>query len=284
MNISDSTGPMRRRMAVIVQVFFVTAYNRLKNLSGDLPSLRAFSSWALMVSILLFMVSGCGYREELENAKQQIEKQNSEVRRLTDQVSRLDQEKIRLNDDSKILVEKNTQMQRELEGLNKSKAALAAENKEITTKISAADAEITSLKSEKDRLTKEVEKLEKRVAELAPPSPPPTPIPTEVGPQAAKQQGDPSPCDQVVAFMKASEGVIRRQKGTERTKSLEQVKQQYAGRMKGAPEKAIKAAEDWVKEAAKLWDKSSDDSTFRLLQLRNIVLETCEKSPGQAGF
>lgn len=284
MNISDSTGPMRRMPAAIIQAISQTACGRLGNFSRDLPSFRAFSSWALMVSILLFMVSGCGYKEEFENAKQQIEKQNSEVRRLTDQVARLDQEKTRLSDDSKILVEKNTQMQRELDGLIKAKAALSAENKEITTKISAADAEITSLKSEKDRLTKEVEKLEKRLAELAPPSPPPTTIPTEVGPPSAKQQTDLSPCDQVVAFMKASEGVIRRQKGTERTKSLEQVKQQYAARMKGAPEKAIKAAEDWVKEAAKLWDKSSDDSTFRLLQLRNIVLEACEKSPGQAGF
>jgi hypothetical protein len=84
--------------------------------------------------------------------------------------------------------------------------------------------------------------------------------------------------------MKASEGIVRQHKGTERTKLLEQVRQQYAPRMKGAPEKAIKAAENWVKEGSKFWDQSGGDGVFSLLQLRNTVLEACGKSPDAAGL
>ena len=98
---------------------------------------------------------------------------------------------------------------------------------------------------------------------MAPPPKSPAAMPTEVGPQSAKQPEELSPCDAVVAFMKASEAVVRQQKGTERTKSLEQVKQQFAPRMKGAPEKAIKAAEDWVKEGTKFWDQSRGDGSVQ---------------------
>jgi hypothetical protein len=177
-------------------------------------------------------------------------------------------------------------MQGELDDLNKAKASLFAEIKEIKKKDSQAEEEIASLKSEKVRLVQEIEELKKRVADLAPRpiSPAPVPVPTEVDPGSAKQREEPNPCDAVIAFMRASEAIVRQQKGTERTKSLELVKQQYAPRMKGAPEKAIKAAEDWVKEGTNFWDKSSDDSTFRLLQLRNTVLDACSKSPSGAGF
>ena len=84
--------------------------------------------------------------------------------------------------------------------------------------------------------------------------------------------------------MKVSEQVVRQQKGKERATWLEQVKKQYTPRMQGAPAKAIKAAEDWVKEGTKFWDQSPDDAVFRLLQLRNVVLDACGKSPDSAGF
>jgi outer membrane murein-binding lipoprotein Lpp len=275
---------MKRMMGVLGQVMAETTYRRFRSFAQGLPSLCVLSCWALIVSVLLLTVSGCGrYKEEFESAKQQIEKLNSEAKRLTAEVTLLNEEKNRLSDDSKTLSDKNARMQRELDELNKAKGVLAAENKDLKRKYGTAEEEIATLKREKAHLAKEIEELKKRMAELAPPpTPPVAATPTDIGPQSGREGS--SPCDQVLAFMKASEGIVRQHKGSERTKLLEQVKQQYAPSMKGAPEKAIRAAEDWVKEGAKFWDKSSDDSTFRLLRLRNIVLEACGKSATGAGF
>jgi outer membrane murein-binding lipoprotein Lpp len=276
---------MSRIPGVVIHIISKTAYRSFKNFSRELPSLYALFCWALVLSALLLMVSGCGrHKEELDSAKQQIEKLNSDVKRLTEETTRLKQETNRLSEESKTLSDKNARMQRDLDDLNKAKGALSAENKELQKKNKAAEEEIASLKGEKAGLVQEIEKLKKRVAELAPPPKSPAAIPTEVGPKSGKQLEDLSPCDAVLAFMKASEGIVRQHKGTKRTALLEQVKQQYAPRMKGAPEKAIKAAENWVKEGVQLWDESDADGVFQLLQLRNIVLDTCGKSPNGAGF
>jgi chromosome segregation ATPase len=267
------------------QVIWETAYRHFRGCAQKLPSFQALSCWAVIVSFSLLMVSGCGrYKEELESAKQQIQKLSSEVERLSAEVARLNQEKSRLSDDSKVVSDKNTRMQRDLDDLNKAKGSLSAENKELLKKNKAAEDEIASLNSEKARLAKEIEELKKRAAQMAPPQTSPAGMPTEVGPQSAKQPEELSPCDAIIAFMKASEAVVRQKKGTERTKSLEQVKQQFAPKMKGAPEKAIKAAENWVKEGSKFWDQTGGEGTFSLLQLRNTVLEACGKSPDAAGF
>jgi outer membrane murein-binding lipoprotein Lpp len=285
-NICDSTRLMRRILGVVIHVISETAYRRFKNFSRELPSLYPLFCWALMAGTLLFSVSGCtSYKEELDSAKQQIEKLNSDVKRLTEETARLKQEESRLRDDSKTVSNKDAQMQRELDDLSKARAALSAENKEIRKKHSVAEEQITALRLEKDQLAQEVEELKKRVTEFAsPPTPPAAAMPTEVGPKSGEPLEDLSPCDAVLAFMKASEGIVRQHKGTERTALLEQVKQQYAPRMKGAPEKAIKAAENWVKEGVQLWDESDADGVFQLLQLRNIVLDACGKSPNGPGF
>lgn len=284
MNTWDSTRPLRGVLAVTGKLF-------KKTYSGSGSSVRRFpfcctlSCWGLILAVSLLMVSGCGkYKEELESAKQQIEKLTSDNKRLTEDAASLNQEKSRLSDDLNALSDKNTRMQGELQDLNKAKAALSAENKDIKKKSIVADEEIASLKREKAQLAAEIEELKKRLAEIASPPKLPAAVSPEVGPGTAKQREESSPCDAVIAFMKASEAVVRQQKGTERTRSLEQVKEQYAPRMKGAPEKAIKAAEDWVIEGTKFWDQSSDDAVFRLLQLRNKVLEACGKSPGGTGF
>ncbi len=285
MNISDATRSMIRTLAVLGQVISQRTDRCFRRFVREMPSLHACFCWALIVSVSLLMVSGCGrHKEELESAKQQIEKLNSEVKKLTEEAARLNQEKSQLSEDFKTLSEKNTRMQQELDDVKKAKAALSAENKEMAKKNNSAEQEIASLRREKDQLAQDVEELQKRGAALAPPPKLPEATPTQGGPQSAKPLEEGSPCDAVLAFMNASEGIVRRQKGTERTKSLEQVKQEYAPRMKGAPAKAIKAAEGWVKEGSKWWDKSSSDSTFRLLQLRNAVLEACGKSPTGAGF
>jgi uncharacterized protein YoxC len=282
-NICDSTRLIRRMLGGLVPVISETTYRGFRKFSQELPSLYALFCWALIVPIFLLMISGCGrYKEELESAKQQIEKLNFDVKRLTEESARLSQEKGRLTDDFNALSDKNARTQRELDELIKAKGALSAENKEFKKKYSSAEEEITSLKAEKAKLTQEVEELKKRAANMVPPPPPLAAMPTGVPPE--KQLEELSPCDAVVAFMKASEGIIRQQKGTERTKLLEQIEQQYAPKMKGAPEKAIKAAKSWVQQGTKLWDKSDNNSSFRLLQLRNTVLEACGKSAGEAGF
>jgi len=285
MNICDSglrVGPMS---AAPRRLSSGDACGSSRRFARGLPSLDSLLCWALVVSVLLLMVSGCSrYKEEFENAKQQVDKLNSEVTRLTEEAARLNQDKIRLSNDLNALSDKNTRMQRELDDLNKAKATLSAENKEARQKNSAAEQEIASLKTEKIRMAREIEELKKRVAEMI--SPPKSPAtPTEAGTRGAKQSEEPSPCDAVVAFMKASEGVVRQQKGEERTKSLEQIREQYAPKMNGAPEKAIKAAEEWVKEGSRFWDDSSaDDAVLRLLQLRNSVLNSCGKTPREGGF
>ncbi|MBI4964204.1 MAG: hypothetical protein HY913_13075 [Desulfomonile tiedjei] len=285
MRIRDLTGPLGRMLGMPGRVLSETTNRGFRGFVREWPSLYAFSCWALIGTTLLFMLSGCGrYKEELESAKQQIEKLNSEVTRLTQESARLDQEKSSLSGDAKALSDKNTKMQRELDDLNKAKAALSTENNELKKKNSVAEEEIASLKREKDRLAQEVEQLKKRAADLEPQPKPPAPMPAEVGPQSAKQPNELSPCEAVLAFMKASEGIVRQQKGADRTKLLEQAHQQYAPKMKGAPPKAVKAAEDWVKEGTKYWDRSPEVALSRVLQLRNIALEACGKGAGEAGF
>jgi outer membrane murein-binding lipoprotein Lpp len=285
LKIFDLTRPLRRVLRVPGQVISETPCRSFGSSARNPSSFQTLFCWTLILGVSLLLVSGCGrHKEELESAKQQIEKLNSEIKKLTEEAARLNQEKSQLSEDFKTLSDKNTRMQRELDDLNKAKAALSAENTQIKKKNSEADQEIASLKREKAHLGREVEELNKRAAALAPPSKLPEATPTQRGPQSAKPLEDLSPCDAVLAFMKASEGIVRQQKGTERTKSLEQVKQEYAPRMKGAPAKAIKAAENWVKEGSKWWDESSSDSSSRLLQLRNTVLDACGKSPSGAGF
>ena len=262
-----------------------TTYSSFRSYARELLSLYTLFCWVLIMGVFLLMVSGCGrQKEELASAKQQIEKLNSEVKRLTDEAARLKQETSRLSDESKALSDENTRIQRDLDALNKAKAAISTENSALKKKNSAAEEEIASLKREKAHLAQEVQAYKKPVTETAPPPKGPTATSTEVVPGSAKRMEELSPCDAVVAFMKASEAVVRRQKGTERTKSLEQVKQQYAPRMKGAPAKAIKAAENWVKVGTKFWDQVGGEGALQLIQLRNNVLEACGKSPKKAGF
>ena len=274
MNIYAS--PTRKRQAS------EKACGRFRGVTRGLPSIYGLFCWAVLLSVLLLMISGCG-RKELEDAKQQINSLTAENQKLTELSASLDKDKNRLNEQVKTLSDKNSRMQRDLDESNKSKAALTDDNKKLKDKITAMEQELARLNREKAALASEIEEYKKRLAESTPISRPSGNVPGEIGP-VGKTEEEASPCDSVMAFMKASEQVIRQQKGKERTKSLEQVKAQYSPRMKGAPAKAVKAAEDWVKEGAKFWDQSPDDAVFRLLQLRNIVLDACGKSPDAAGF
>ncbi len=260
------------------------ARRRSSSLPQRLPSITALICWALVVTILLFMVSGCGrYKEELETTKGQVDKLGSEVKRLTEQADRLNQEKNRISGDLQIITEKNLRMQQELERLKGTNATLSAENKEVRQKNNAAEREIASLKREKTDLTLLLEELKKHVVDVVPPKTRAA-MQTQVGSRTPKQQEELSPCDAVVAFMRVGSNIVKNQKRAERMKLLEEIKQQYAPKMYGAPEKAIKAAEDYVQERIILWDKSRDDTVFRLLQLRKTVGEACGKSQDELDF
>ncbi len=54
----------------------------------------SFLSKAMVLAIAVAMVSGCGtYKQDLENAKQQIEKLSAEIKNLNDLSAGLDKEK-----------------------------------------------------------------------------------------------------------------------------------------------------------------------------------------------
>ncbi len=274
MNINCS--PTRKRQAS------EKACGSFRGFARELPSFYALFRWTLLLSVLLLMISGCG-RKELEDAKQQINNLTAENQKLTELSASLDKDKNRLNEEIKTLSDKSSRMQRELDDSNKSKAALTDESKKLKDKITLMEEELARLNREKAQHAEEIEEYKRRLAESVPLSKPSGIVPGQIG-STGKTEEELSPCDAVIAFMKSSEQVIRQQKGNERTKSLEQVKTQFSPRMQGAPAKAVKAAEDWVKEGAKFWDKSPDDAVFRLLKLRNIVLDACGKSPDTSGF
>jgi hypothetical protein len=269
-------SPTRKRQAS------EKAYGSFRGFARELPSFYPLFCWTVLLSALLLMVSGCG-RKELEDCKQQLNNLTAENQRLTDLSASLNKDKNQLNEQIKTLTDKNSRLQRELDDLNRSKATLSDENKKLKDKTTLMEEELARLNREKAQHAAEIEEYKKLLAESTPLSKPSGKLPGEIG-TTGKTEEELSPCDAVIAFMKTSEQVIRQQKGNERTKSLEQVKAQYSPRMQGAPAKAVKAAEDWVREGARFWDKSPDDAVFRLLQLRNIVLDACGKSPDTTGF
>ncbi len=283
MNNFDSIDPVRKVLRAEGDGICQKIHEDIRGVDKELTSRFTVFRGTLILGVLLFMVSGCGNcKQDLESAKQQIEKLNAEVKRLTEEAARLNKEKNGVSDELRRLSDKNVAMQQELSDLNEAKARLSAEDKEIRQKSTLAEKEIVSLKNERSHLALEVEQLKKLVARDSPPKTAITPA--EAYLSGAKPWEKLSPCDAVIAFMNASENVITRQSRGERIKLLEEVKQQYAEKMRGAPERATKAAENLVKEWVKQWDKSTDDGVFRLLQLRNIALKACGKSPEDTGF
>jgi len=269
-------SPTRKRQAS------EKACGSFRGFARELPSFYVLFYWTILLGVLLLMISGCG-RKELEDAKQQINNLTAENQKLTELSASLNKDKTRLNEEIKTLSDKNARMQRDLDDSNKSKAALTDESKKLKDKITLMEEELARLNREKAQHAAEIEDCKKRLADSVPISRPSGKLPGEIG-TTGKTEEELSPCDAVIAFMKTSEQVVRQQKGNERTKSLEEVKTQYSPRMQGAPAKAVKAAEDWVKEGTRFWDKSPDDAVFRMLQLRNIVLDACGKSPDTTGF
>jgi FtsZ-binding cell division protein ZapB len=195
-----------------------------------------------------------------------------------------------LNDELKLLSDKNAKVQQEVADLKGAKEGLSKENADLKKNINAIQEEVTTLKREKSDLLRELEELKKRGGESAEPGKAPGPGATETTArptakeQVSKPQEQANPCDALVEFMKKNGEIVRQHKGEERARLIAQVKQDYAARLLGAPERAIKAAEAWISELITNWDKPTDDMVFNLLTKRNAALEACKKSPEEAGF
>ena len=244
-----------------------------------------------LVTLAVVAVSGCGtYKEELESAKQQIQLLTQETQSLKNNFARLEEEKNKLNEEMKILTEKDKVLRDQVAALEKAKASLAGELDTANKKMEATQREFESLKKQKKDLESEVEKLKK-----TPPPPPPLPKESErpstgapaisTPPQSVSSpQQTMSPCDALIQYMKKCQAIIRQFKAEERTQKLTQVKQEFAPRMQGAPEKALKAAENWVEEVIRVWDDPREDSAFIILSNKDVVLKSCNKTPEEAGF
>lgn len=250
-----------------------------------------FCAKLCLVCLAVAVASGCGrYKEELENAKQQIDRLSAENKKLTEVAANLEKEKNRVSDELKLFSDRTSKMQKEMDEAKRAKAAVSEENAELKKRNSAIQEDLTSLRREKADLQRKVEELNKPAAESVQPGKRPEagfaemPQQPGAGKQVSKPQGKMTPCDAVIEFMKKSGEIVRQQKGEERTKSLQQVRQQYASRMRGAPAKAVKAAEVWVNELSSSWDNPKGDTVLSLLIKRNAALEACNKKPEDAGF
>lgn len=240
---------------------------------------------SVALGLLLLTFTGCAnYKDDLDKAKQIIDNQTNEIKMLNDQIARCEADKKAAESNLKSVSEKNVLLRQDLENLNKTKDAMSSENREIRGKLKEANDHIVTLKQEIAQLSEKADKLQTRLSDIS--SPPKTTEASraETEMQSIKPQSQSNPCDEVIFFMKASEEVIRQLKGKERSQSLQQIKEKYAPRMKGAPDRAIRAAEEWVRAGVEIWDKPSDDSTYKLIKFKNIVLEACGKTAADLGI
>lgn len=249
--------------------------------------LVAVAMRVLLAGLVVVLLSGCGrYKQELEEAKQRIDKLTADLKNCSEAIVGLEKDKRRLTEEHQSADAKIDAMRQQLDDLKKAKAALSDELAGLTKKNSELSAQLNSLNREKSDLVRQVDELKKQGAVSARPDPPPAaalgegkhlPAPETTMPKAPETK---SPCDAVLAFMEASEQVVRVYKGAQRTDMLAKVKEDYGPRMKGAPEKAIRNAEAWVNEICIGWDKPGDDTVFNLITRHNAVLNACKKKPG----
>ncbi len=252
---------------------------------SDLRSIGGLAARLSLVCLAVIVMSGCGkQKQELENAKQQIDRLNAETKSLTESFANLGKEKARLQESMKLLSEKNDALEREVAALKRAKASVEKENATLKAGNEEARKELESLKKERDDLKRELETLKKSAAASPAVSAQPEQKVTAAEQSAAKPPQATSPCAAVIHYMKKCEAIVRQYKGKERAKLLEQAKQESSPQMRGAPEKAIAAADRWVKEVARMWDKPREDSAFILLSNKDIVLKACHITPEQAGF
>lgn len=244
-----------------------------------------------IVVLAVVSLAGCGkFQEQLDTAKRQIEQLHAETKSLSERLAGLDQEKTRLSEQTKLLAEKNEVLRNQVAALEKAKTSLEKDLEAARKSNQATAAELQSVKTQKADLEREVEALKKSAG--AAPALPAEPKEQASGAamQAAPDKGaspahaKASPCDALLRYMRRSQAIVRQYKGEERTKMLQQVKQELEPHMNGAPEKALAAAEKWVNEMVRVWDNPRSDSAYILLSNKAVVLDTCHITPEEAGF
>ncbi|MDQ1239942.1 MAG: hypothetical protein QG577_2128 [Thermodesulfobacteriota bacterium] len=255
--------------------------------------LFVFNTRCLLLAFLIVLTlagGGCGYKQELESAKQQVTRLSSEVGKLTEVAAKLEKDKQQLKEEVAALTDIKTKLVQNLDDLKKSKVAGDLENAQLKKKTTELQNELQSFKSREADLERQMDRLKKQLADAASHGPAgedkaqdQSGVKSRV--QAAPQGTQESdPCDAVIQYMKTGAKIIKEQKGEKRRELLQDLKKEYRNRMQGAPDSAKKAAEEWVGEASKVWDKPHDQSTYNLLRARNIVLEACGKKAVDLGF
>jgi hypothetical protein len=241
-----------------------------------------------MIFMLLIglLVSGCGMQQELETAKQNVDRLTAENKKFSEIIADLTQAKNSLTGEVAALEGKNSNLTEEIARIQKAEQGLSRENSELKRKQNDCRNELTNLQKDKLSLNDQLEQLKKQVQPDGRTSMDDSggQQPLEASRQSPKPREALTPCDSVLEFMRKTEEIVRRVKGEQRTKQLKDLKQEYATRLNAAPEKARKASFDWVAELERSWDKPDDNTVFNLLSKRNAVLETCEKSPSALGF
>ncbi|MEW6141332.1 MAG: hypothetical protein AB1733_24165 [Thermodesulfobacteriota bacterium] len=244
-----------------------------------------------LVCLLPLILSGCGqYREELEQAKREVERLTAANKQLTEAIGRLESEKSVLVQQVKELSEKKESLDNDLGTLKKAHAQLAKEKTHLEDRSKELQQEILSLKKANDDLQKQLARLKDELAQSVATAPmrdqalvPPAAELKSRIPQPEKTS-DQDPCDALVDYMRKVGVMLRMAPKEERLQRLEQIRKEYRVRMQGAPEKAQAAAESWVTELVQEWDKPGDDAVFNLIRKRDAALRGCNKDPGREGF
>lgn len=247
-------------------------------------SFHSFFRWAVVFLLLpVILVSGCGYKEDLEKARTRITQSDNENRELSNQIVGLKQENTKLNDQVAEGKKEIETLGLKADKLKKDNTALEQRLTRLTADFDTCSLKNVQLTNELNTTKKEMDELRKRLSELDPvkSEKPVQPSATPSGEVATKEL---SPCDSLIEFMRKSEQIIRSNKGQERKKLLEQLKSEYSQKWKGAPKVAIESAQSWVREMSRSWDKHDENTVFLLIKYRNSVLKACGKDPERESF
>lgn len=271
----------------------MSGYVRKARFSTTRQRVLVFNTRCLPFAFLIVLTlaaGGCGYREELESTKQQVSRLSSQAGKLTEVAAKLEKDKQQLKEEVAALTDIKTKLFQNLDDLKKAKAAGDLENAQLKKKNTELQHELQSFKSREADLERQMDGLKKQLADAASRGP--------AGEEKAHDksgvkshvqealQGPPEsdPCDAVIQYMKTGAKIIKEQKGEKRRELLQDLRKEYRNRIQGAPESAKKAAEEWIAEASKTWDKADSQSTYKLLRARNIVLDACGKKSVDLGF
>lgn len=261
------------------------------------------SGFAILLTVLAFstaiFTTGCGdLKAELEATKGKIAELSSKNNDLSEQVAKLSKEIKAAKDELARVTKGNESISSEIDKLKGMKSEFASQISRMKKESKDVKDQTEKLKGETSQLSKELELLTKRVSEVSE-SKPSSPLPTEgvpptgsrpkeflpetsgekaqsPGSQVKKSREMESPCNALVEYVRRGNRLIKKYKGKERDALLAKLNRDFAERMKTAPDKARKAAVGYLKQVSSWWDGKDQDRTYRILQYKNEILESCK--------